>query len=116
MLNDAWKGENLGLLKQPKLPCAWTPSCKVQYADAHWEMAYSHKTQSIMKNGDQQKCFDKALLITDFQICGEWLVIKQEIKKINALLLENFRFSLATIFFEFFDLEPEYIYKLFLAT
>ena len=32
-----------------------------QHADAPWVMAYSHKTQSFMKNGGQQKCLDKAL-------------------------------------------------------
>ena len=35
---------------------------KGQRADAHWVMAYDHKTQSFMKNGGQQKCLDKALL------------------------------------------------------
>ena len=34
-----------------------------QHADAPWVMAYSHKTQSFMKNGGQQKCLDKALAI-----------------------------------------------------
>ena len=32
-----------------------------QRADARWVMAYGHKTQSFMKNGGQQKCFDKTL-------------------------------------------------------
>ena len=44
--------ENLGAL---------IPNCKVQCADARWVMAYSHKTQSFMKNECQQKCLDKAL-------------------------------------------------------
>ena len=35
-----------------------------QHADAPWVMAYSHKTQSFMKNGGQQKCLDKALAVT----------------------------------------------------
>ena len=39
----------------------WTHSCKGQRADAHWVMAQGHKTQFFMKNGDQQKCLDKAL-------------------------------------------------------
>ena len=38
------------------------PSCTGQRADTRWVMAYSHKTQSFMKNGGQQKCLDKALL------------------------------------------------------
>ena len=46
--------ENLG---------AWAPSCKDQRADTCWVMAYSHKTQSLMKNGGQQKCLDKALMM-----------------------------------------------------
>ena len=40
---------------------ASAPSCKDQNADARWVMAYSHKTQSFMKNGCQQKSLDKAL-------------------------------------------------------
>ena len=32
-----------------------------QSADARWVIAYSHKTQSFMKNGAQQKYLDKAL-------------------------------------------------------
>ena len=39
----------------------WTPSCNVQRADACWVMAYSHKTQSFIKNRGQQKCLDKSL-------------------------------------------------------
>ena len=39
----------------------WTPSCKDQLADACWVMAYGHKTQSFMKNRDQQKFLDKPL-------------------------------------------------------
>ena len=27
-----------------------------QHADARWVMAYGHKTQSVMKNGGQEKC------------------------------------------------------------
>ena len=46
--------ENLG---------AGAPSCKEQHADARRVIAYSRKTQSFMKNGGQQKCLDKALLI-----------------------------------------------------
>ena len=41
---------------------AWAPNCKGQYADTRWVMAYSHKTQSFMKNGGQLKCLDKALI------------------------------------------------------
>ena len=37
------------------------PSCNCQHTDRHCVMAYGHKTQSSMKNGDQQKCLDKAL-------------------------------------------------------
>ena len=39
----------------------WIPSCKWQCAGTCWGMAYSHKTQSFMKNRGQQKCLDKAL-------------------------------------------------------
>ena len=34
--------------------------------DAHWVMAYNHKTESFKKNGGQQKCLDKALLFRLF--------------------------------------------------
>ena len=76
--------ENLGLLKQSKLPGNlplnptrqrgrgggggglqgpnWTPSCKGQCADARCVMAYDHKTQSFMKSRGQQNCLDKTLL------------------------------------------------------
>ena len=33
----------------------WAPNCKGQHADARWVIAYSHKTQSFIKNGGQQK-------------------------------------------------------------
>ena len=62
--NNAWKGKgiapepNKGDLQRP----IWTPSCKGQHVDAQWVMAYDHKTQSFMKNRDQQKCLDKALI------------------------------------------------------
>ena len=36
-------------------------SYKGQHADAHWVMAYVHKTQPFMKNRSQQKCLDEAL-------------------------------------------------------
>ena len=32
----------------------------------HWAMAYSHKTQSFMKNGGQQKCLDKSIFKLTF--------------------------------------------------
>ena len=55
--------ENLGSMKQPKLPGTFPlnltrgvystpceqPAAKSQCADAHWFMAYDHKTQSFMK-------------------------------------------------------------------
>ena len=37
---------------------AWTPSCQTQRADAHWVFAYSHKTESFIKNKGQQKSLD----------------------------------------------------------
>ena len=43
------------------------PPCKSydgKRADACWVMAYSHKTQSFIKNRGQQKCLDKALQCT----------------------------------------------------
>ena len=40
-----------------------TPTCKDQHGDAYWVMTYSHKTQSFMKNGGQQKCLDKGLYV-----------------------------------------------------
>ena len=43
----------------------WTPSCNDQHADACRVMAYSHKTQTFMENKGQQKCLDKALVISD---------------------------------------------------
>ena len=72
--------ENLGSVKKPKLPgelphkwglqCTiWTPKCNGRHADAHWVLAYGHKTQSLMKNGGQQKCLDKALLS---HTCHTW--------------------------------------------
>ena len=39
----------------------WSSSCKGQYCDACWVLAYNHKTQSFMKNEGQQKCWDKTL-------------------------------------------------------
>ena len=39
------------------------PPARTKRADAHWVMAYFHKTQSFMKNEGQQKCLDKALLL-----------------------------------------------------
>ena len=71
--------KNVGLVKQPKLPGALplsptrggglqcpirTSSCNGQRADAHWIMAYGHKTQSFMKRRRQQKCLDKDLMPT----------------------------------------------------
>ena len=38
-------------------------STHTKHADAHWVLAYFHKTQSFMKNEGQQKCLDKALLL-----------------------------------------------------
>ena len=35
------------------------PAVGGQRAAACWVMACGHKTQSFMKNGDQQKCLDK---------------------------------------------------------
>ena len=84
-LNDAWKGylktwdkwnsqrstysggEGGGYTPQGGLTQGhpkWTPNCNGQHADGHGQvMAYGHKTQSLMKNGGQQKCLDKALCI-----------------------------------------------------
>ena len=45
-----------------------TPSFESQCANAHWGMAYSHKTQSFMKNRGQQKCLDKALTVVSTSI------------------------------------------------
>ena len=39
-----------------------TSSCKGQCGGINWVMANGNKTQSLMKNGGQQKCLDKALL------------------------------------------------------
>ena len=39
------------------------PPARTKRADAHWVMAYFHKTQSFIKNEGQQKCLDKALLL-----------------------------------------------------
>ena len=51
-------GSHKGGLQRP----IWKISCKGQRADVRWVMAHEHKTQSFMKNGDQQKYLDKALL------------------------------------------------------
>ena len=39
-----------GLHKEGLQHPIWTPSCKGQRANACWAMAYSHKTQPLMKN------------------------------------------------------------------
>ena len=39
------------------------PAARDQQADAYWVTTYFHKTQSFMKNGGQQKCLDKALVV-----------------------------------------------------
>ena len=39
------------------------PVARGQRADARWVMVYSHKTQSFMKSGGQQKCLDKTLTV-----------------------------------------------------
>ena len=44
----------------------YTTPYEPQCADAWWVMEYGHKTQSFMKNGVQQKCLDKALLVMLF--------------------------------------------------
>ena len=44
--------------------------CNGQHANARWVMAYSHKTQSFMKNGGQQKCLDKALETSQINCIG----------------------------------------------
>ena len=58
---ESLKGKGGGLTVHP-----WTPSCKGQHVDARCVMTYSHKTQSFMKNGDQQKCLSKALIMYMF--------------------------------------------------
>ena len=57
-----WKGRGWGggsYSTSYELP----PPARTKRADAHWVMAYFHKTQSFMKNEGQQKCLDKALLL-----------------------------------------------------
>ena len=38
-----------------------TPAARDQRADAHWVIAYFHKTKSLMKNEGQQKWLNEAL-------------------------------------------------------
>ena len=56
--------ENLGLVKWPKLPVTLLLDPTRGAYSAPYEppaaRAYSHKTQSFIKNGGQQKCLDKA--------------------------------------------------------
>ena len=60
--DDAWKGYSIF-----QGHCSWTPQggFTVPHMNSklhtRWVMAYNHKTQSFRKNGDQQKCFNKAL-------------------------------------------------------
>ena len=54
--------ENLGLVRIYSTPYK-PPATRVQHADTCWVMTYSHKTQSFIKNGGQQKCLDKALIV-----------------------------------------------------
>ena len=56
--------ENLGIVKQPKLPGALPldPTrgvCSIPFEPPAL-MVYGHKSQSFMKNGGQQKSLDKA--------------------------------------------------------
>ena len=58
--------ENLGIVKQPKLPGALPldPTrgvCSIPFEPPAL-MVYGHKSQSFMKNGGQQKSLDKALI------------------------------------------------------
>ena len=55
-----WKPGSAEIVKGGFTVPPWTHNCKGQHADAHWVMAYIHKTQSFMKNGGQQECLDKA--------------------------------------------------------
>ena len=58
-LDPTWGGG--GAYSTPYDPPPPPPSCKGHHVDKLEVMAYSHKTQSFMKNGGQQKCLDKAL-------------------------------------------------------
>ena len=52
-----------------------------QPADVRWVMAYSHKIQSFMKIGSQQKCLDKVLTYTTF-MCTVGLKIGKKLKQL----------------------------------
>ena len=51
------------------------------------DMAYGHKTQSLMKNRGQQKCWDKALAL--YQVCI-WLLLLNILPKLRYLVGRNY--------------------------
>ena len=64
----AWNPKLPGVLPLNPLSGFTSPpyepkAARGQHAAARWVMAYSHKTQSFMKNKGQQKYLDKALMM-----------------------------------------------------
>ena len=93
--------ENLGSVKQPKLPGTLPqtpqggrrvystpyehPAARSQRADTCWVMACGHKTQFFMKNEGQQKCLVKAMHLNCF--------VGQKLRSINNSLNQYFNSS-----------------------